>query len=59
MKDRKRAYAYPLRLPKELKEWVKDRACFNRRSFNTECNVMIEIAKEVIESKEREAEKPI
>jgi len=43
---------YPLRLPSKLKGWVKDRACFNRRSLNTELNVMIEIAKKTIEEKE-------
>jgi len=59
MKEKKRAYAYPLRMPDDLREWVKDRACFNRRSFNVECNVLIEIAKEMIENKEREAEKPV
>jgi hypothetical protein len=53
MESKKRPYAYPLRLPDELKEWVKDRACFNRRSFNTEVNVMIEIAREVIEKKKQ------
>ena len=56
MVDRKsgtRIQPYPLRIPKELKEWVKERARFNRRSLNTEFNVMIEIAKEAIEKKEK------
>ena len=26
----------PVRLPQELKDWLKQRATFNRRSFNSE-----------------------
>ena len=45
---------YPLRLPNELKNWVKNRAFSNRRSINTELNVLIEIAKAAVEKKELE-----
>jgi hypothetical protein len=49
---KERIPSYPIRIPKELREWVADRAHFNRRSLNTELNVMLEIAKEAMEKKD-------
>ena len=49
---KERISSYPIRIPEELREWVADRAHFNRRSLNVELNVMLEIAKEAMEKKD-------
>ena len=59
MKKDKRIIPYPLRISASLREWLKSTAEANRRSMNAELTVLIEKAKETMESKEREAEKPV
>ena len=50
MKSNKTAM-YTVRITDEMKNWVKDRACFNRRSLNVEFNIMLEIARKEMEKK--------
>lgn len=49
---KRRITPYPIRIPPELRVWVADRAHFNRRSLNVELNVMLEIARDVMEKKD-------
>ena len=46
---------YPLRIPSKLRGWVENRADKNRRSVNTELNVMLEMAQESIRKQEQPA----
>ena len=50
---------FPLRISANLKGWLKSTAESNKRSMNSELIVLIEKAKEAMENKEREAEKPV
>ena len=52
MKKETRITPYPLRIPSKLREWVENRADKNRRSLNTELNVMLEMAQESIREQE-------
>ena len=56
--ENKQQQPYPLRMPDELKEWVRVSAFNNRWSINAELNALIEMAKEAMEKKDR-LEKPI
>ncbi len=48
-----------MRISANLKGWLKSTAESNKRSMNSELIVLIEKAKEAMENKEREAEKPV
>lgn len=42
MQGNKRATPSPIRLPQDLKDWLKHKAIDNRRSFNSEVLVRLE-----------------
>lgn len=42
MKDAEKLALSPIRLPRELKDWLKHRAIDNRRSFNGEVLTRLE-----------------
>ncbi|WP_295539213.1 Arc family DNA-binding protein [uncultured Pseudacidovorax sp.] len=44
----------PIRLPQELKDWLKHRAIDNRRSFNSEVLARLEQSRRVEEQGEKE-----
>jgi len=46
---------YPLRMPEKLKAYVAKRAEGNKRSINSELNVMVEMAVSLIEKQEKPA----
>ncbi|MDP9908247.1 hypothetical protein J2W27_000340 [Variovorax boronicumulans] len=52
MKEARKAPAVMLRLPQELKDWLKHRAIDNRRSLNDEVLVRVEESR----ARERQAE---
>ncbi len=47
--------AYPLRMPEKLKEYVAKRAEKNKRSINSELNMLVEMAISLIEKQEQQA----
>jgi len=52
--NEKQQTPYPLRIPNELREWVKQRAENNMRSMNAELNILLTAVKGQIEKqKER------
>jgi len=55
MKQNKQAKAYPLRMPEKIKVFVAKRAKQNKRSINSELNVMVEMAISLIEKQEKPA----
>lgn len=47
MKENARQAPSPIRLPQELKDWLKHKAVDNRRSFNMELLVRLEKSREL------------
>lgn len=46
MKERVQPAPSPIRLPQDLKDWLKHRAVDNRRSFNSEVLMRLEQSRE-------------
>ena len=51
--NEKQQTPYPLRIPNELREWVKQRAENNMRSMNAELNILLTAVKGQIEKQKK------
>jgi hypothetical protein len=54
-KSRHKEKSYPLRIPDELRGWVKKQAVRNERSLNSELKIAIKAYRELIEGEQKAA----